>query len=400
MSASSLSKLAAIALLSTVLALPMPAPATAQQVVVIDSTRPTDLIQDQPGYTTALYNVVTGMASWTWGMVSSGFSSVTPPSPSDIADTMSSKDQDELVKLLDTAGYKLKEIDTEVGLIPGVTFAFGMIRQLSEADLEYLESELERSRFLHPGLATRIKRAIVETVLTINSGGTYNVSELHVTLLPLPAVQFSVAPVVAPLGDEASALMRAIQRVDRNVRNLAGGVHKGTPIETSVKLAAPTQPRNGGLIMASASGGSTAGSSLAGTSMAGASKTGASKAGMSGTDALTPAGTAGEWISREFFGMDLGQWLFGGAMLLIVIGLMIELVRRLIDDRVATITPVTFAMFAASGAVWACLAYVTQSWLVLAGAALLFVTAVALLLQRLLPSSNAPAESNATASTK
>lgn len=393
MSASPLSKLAAIALLSTLLA--MPAPATAQRVVVIDSTQPTDLIQDQPGYTTALYNVVTGMASWTWGMVSSGFSSVTPPSPAALADTMSSKDQDELVKLLDTAGYKLKEIDTEVGLIPGVTFAFGMIRQLSEADLEYLEAELERSRFLHPGLATRIKRAIVETVLTINSGGTYNVSELHVTILPLPAVQFSVAPVAAPLSDEASALMRAIQRVDRNVRNLAGGGggHASPPIETSVKLAdkASTQPRNGGLIMASASGGSMTGASKA-TPVTGAPG--------AGTGAFATPAAVGHWISSEFFGMGLGQWLFGGAMMLIVIGLMIELVRRLIDDRVATITPVTFALFAASGAVWACLAYVTQSWLVLAGAALLFVTAVALLLQRLLPSSSAPAESNATASTK
>ena len=355
-------KLPVIALLGILLA----GPASAQQSAA-DAAPATDLIQDEPGYTTALYNAVTGVASWSWGMVSSGFSTVTPPSPSDLANSMSGQDQDELVKLLDTAGYKLKEISTDVGLIPGIDLAFGMIRELSEADLEYLESELERSRIVHPGFMTGVKRAIVETVLTINSGGAYNVTELHVTLLPLPAVQFSVAPVLAPLSDESSALMRAIQRVDRNVRNITGGVHGGAAIETSVKLVKPSEaaPR--------------------------------ADTAKPVTPTQTPS-QAGEWTSRDFMGLDAGQWLFGGAMLLIVCGLLIELVRRLIDEHVASFTPVTYALFAASGAVWAVLAHMTQSWLMLAGAALLSVCAIALLLQRLLPTSMSstavPADSN------
>lgn len=355
-------RFAVIALLGALLAVP----AAAQQTEPVPSQAATDLIQDQPGYTTMVYNAVTGVASWSWGMVSGGFSTVIPPSPSDLANSMSGQDQDELVKLLDTAGYKLKEISTDVGLIPGIDLAFGMIRELSEADLEYLESELERSRIVHPGFMTGVKRAIVETVLTINSGGSYNVTELHVTLLPLPAVQFSVAPVLAPLSDESSALMRAIQRVDRNVRNITGGVHGGAAIETSVKLVKPSEvtPKAGAASLAKPA---------------------------------TPAQT-GEWTSRDFMGLDAGQWLFGGAMLLIVCGLLIELVRRLIDEHVASFTPVTYALFAASGAVWAVLAHMTQSWLMLAGAALLFVCAIALLLQRLLPTSMSstavPADSN------
>ena len=369
MTVSSLPRLSVVALLGMLLA----GPASAQQaapapapVPALPSVQATDLIQDEPGYTTAVYNAVAGVASWSWSMVSSGFSTVTPPSPSDLANRMSGQDQDELVKLLDTAGYKLKEISTDVGLIPGIDLAFGMIRELSEADLEYLESELERSRIVHPGFMTGVKRAIVETVLTINSGGSYNVTELHVTLLPLPAVQFSVAPVLAPLSDESSALMRAIQRVDRNVRNITGGVHGGAAIETSVKLVKPSEatPKTGAASLAKPA---------------------------------TPAQT-GEWTSRDFMGLDAGQWLFGGAMLLIVCGLLIELVRRLIDEHVASFTPVTYALFAASGAVWAVLAHMTQSWLMLAGAALLSVCAIALLLQRLLPTSMSstavPADSN------
>lgn len=369
MTVSSLPRLSVVALLGMLLA----GPASAQQaapapapVPALSSVQATDLIQDEPGYTTAVYNAVAGVASWSWSMVSSGFSTVTPPSPSDLANRMSGQDQDELVKLLDTAGYKLKEISTDVGLIPGIDLAFGMIRELSEADLEYLESELERSRIVHPGFMTGVKRAIVETVLTINSGGSYNVTELHVTLLPLPAVQFSVAPVLAPLSDESSALMRAIQRVDRNVRNITGGVHGGAAIETSVKLVKPSEatPKTGAASLAKPA---------------------------------TPAQT-GEWTSRDFMGLDAGQWLFGGAMLLIVCGLLIELVRRLIDEHVASFTPVTYALFAASGAVWAVLAHMTQSWLMLAGAALLSVCAIALLLQRLLPTSMSstavPADSN------
>lgn len=384
MTVSSLPKLSVVALLGMLLA----GPAYAQQaapVPVPDAARATDLIQDEPGYTTALYNAVTGAASWSWSVVSSGFSTVTPPSPSDLASSMSGKDQDELVKLLDTAGYKLKEISTDVGLIPGIDLAFGMIRELSEADLEYLESELERSRIIHPGFMTGVKRAIVETVLTINSGGAYNVTELHVTLLPLPAVQFSVAPVQAPLSDESSALMRAIQRVDKNVRNIAGGVHGGGAIETSVKLVQPPQAAG----QAEAPPGSQAGTK--------------STPKTNPTKPTTPM-QSGDWASGEFLGLDAGQWLFGGAMLLIVLGLLIELVRRLINEHVGSFTPATYALFAASGAVWAVLAQMTQSWLMLAGAALLSVCAIALLLQRLLPTSmpaNAmPADSSPSGSNK
>ena len=126
----------------------------------------------------------------------------------------------ELFKLLSVAGYKLKEIDTQVGLIPTVAFKFGLVRELSEADYDYLETRVDDWALRAPGAGTTLQRAIMDTVIAINTSSDYQVSTLKVQFLPLPKVAFSVSPKITALGEEGSALMRAIQRVDRNVQGV------------------------------------------------------------------------------------------------------------------------------------------------------------------------------------
>ena len=46
--------------------------------------------------------------------------------------------------LMNIAGYKLKEIESTVGLIPGLGLNFAVARELTEADRDYVERALER----------------------------------------------------------------------------------------------------------------------------------------------------------------------------------------------------------------------------------------------------------------
>jgi len=192
------------------------------------SEDPIDLIRDRP---TVVSTIVSGVGSVLWGVwdkVSGVVSVILPPSPTSLSKSSTAEDEQELVKLLGYAGYKLKEIDSQVGIIPTIAFKFALTRELSEADWDYLEYRIELSRFRTPGLAAAVQRAIVETVMAVNTSSAYQVSELKVQILPLPKVAFSVTPKITTLGEESSALMRAIQRMEKRLRgdiaNIGGKV--------------------------------------------------------------------------------------------------------------------------------------------------------------------------------
>jgi hypothetical protein len=177
-----------------------------------------DLIDDRPSVLSTVLGTAADMGGWVWEKLSSVVSVVLPPSPTRLSKTIDAEDSSELLKLLGTAGYKLKEIDNQVGIIPTVAFKFALVRELSEADWEYLDYRLALSRFKNQGLGATVQRAIVETVMAVNTGAAYQVSELKVQVLPLPKVAFSVTPKVTALGEESSALMRAIQRMEKRLR--------------------------------------------------------------------------------------------------------------------------------------------------------------------------------------
>jgi hypothetical protein len=195
-------------------------PALAQQ-------NPNDLVNDRPSAIGTAWAYAMTSLSWVGGVAGSAISTVMPPSPGSLAATGKDEDGSELFKLLGLAGYKLKEIDSDVGIIPAVSFKFAIVRELSEADYDYLDEQIELFQLRSPGIIAEMQRAIVRTVVAINSAGGMQVSDLKLKVLPLPGASFSVTPAATVLGEEASMIMRAVQRVDRRIRNIVTEIRPG-----------------------------------------------------------------------------------------------------------------------------------------------------------------------------
>ncbi|WP_123694251.1 hypothetical protein [Stella humosa] len=192
-----------------------------------------DLVRDRPRTLNKLWSASLQAAQWAADLAMSAIDQVAPPSATDFAGD-DAQQAGQLFKLLGMAGYKLKEIDNEVGLIPGLAFKFGLVREISQADIDYLDEQMQLHRINFPGVISSVQRSIVSTVVSINNGGGMQVSELKLTLLPLPKAEFSITPSATALSEEHSALMRAIQRVDGRVRDLS---------RLEVKAAAAAQKR-------------------------------------------------------------------------------------------------------------------------------------------------------------
>ncbi len=52
---------------------------------------------------------------------------------------------------MDIAGYKLKEIESSISLLPSLSLTFGQARELTDADRDYVERMLERHARRNPG---------------------------------------------------------------------------------------------------------------------------------------------------------------------------------------------------------------------------------------------------------
>lgn len=195
---------------------------------------PLDLIQDRPGALRQTWTTSIAALGWLWeGLYDNTIHWLTPPSPTTLTNRVSKKDAAQLFQLLGEAGYTLTEIDSQVGIIPTIGFKFGQVRELSETDYEYLESMVSEWHKRNPGLYSNLQRSIIDTVIAVNLSTEYHVSSLEIQLLPLPEVAFTVSPKVTALSEENSALMRAIQRLDRSSR----GLQRLPPIKASFTLA-------------------------------------------------------------------------------------------------------------------------------------------------------------------
>lgn len=212
---------AGVALMMTALSVMPTARAEVSGMGTMAILPPTDLVRDRPTYLELVLAYSGRALGGAWDLFYDNvLDRILPPSPMSVANNVTKEDAMELFKLLSLAGYKLKEIDTQVGLIPTVAFKFGQVRDLSEADTDYLETRLQDWAVRSPGMGTSIQRSIMDTVIAINNSTDYHVSTLKVQFLPLPKVAFSVSPKTGALGEESSALMRAIQRVDKNVQGV------------------------------------------------------------------------------------------------------------------------------------------------------------------------------------
>lgn len=130
--------------------------------------------------------------------------------------------RDDFTWLMDIAGYKLKEIESSVSLLPSLSLTFGQARELTEADREYVERALERHARRNPGPISAMQRTIVRGIMEAGELRGFSVDKVEVDLFPLPRVKFQLTPTDAPLGVEASRILRAIERLNQRVGAMAG----------------------------------------------------------------------------------------------------------------------------------------------------------------------------------
>ncbi len=189
-----------------------PAPATSSVEADLD-----DPIDDR-GYFELAADSISGLWSTITFSLGSMFSAVTPPTPAAmVKDWQDDSQKSTFFQLVGDAGYKIKEIENGVGLPPAVTIKFGRIRNLSDADIDYMEREVERWARKEPGLIGDVQRAAISTLVAINQSDAYVVDTVSMRVLPLPQFKFTLAPAQGGLGWESSQLMRAVQRLDRRV---------------------------------------------------------------------------------------------------------------------------------------------------------------------------------------
>jgi hypothetical protein len=138
--------------------------------------------------------------------------------------------------LMDIAGYKLKEIETSISLLPSLSLTFGQARELTEADREYVERALERHALRHPGPLAAMQRTIVRGVMDAGELGNFSVDKVEVDLFPLPRVKVQLTPSDAPLGVEAHpARDRPAQPARHGDGTAAGGHGQWPPTARSAR---------------------------------------------------------------------------------------------------------------------------------------------------------------------
>jgi len=125
--------------------------------------------------------------------------------------------RDDFSWLMDVAGYKLKEIESSVSLIPSLSLTFGQARELTEADRDYVERQLERHALRNPGPFEAMQRAIVRAVLEASEIGGFSVDKVEIDLFPWPKVKLVLVPADAPVGLDAARILRAIDRLNQQL---------------------------------------------------------------------------------------------------------------------------------------------------------------------------------------
>jgi len=146
-----------------------------------------------------------------WDLTGLSYGEINPPASADSID---------LTKLMDIAGYKVKEIETTFGIIPGADMTFGLVREMSPADVDYLERTLYRDSRRRLSLLSAIQRRIVRTIIDVSSTQGYEVSKVDISLFPLPAVKLVVTPAEVVVGAETTLIMRAIERLQDRMNEL------------------------------------------------------------------------------------------------------------------------------------------------------------------------------------
>lgn len=129
--------------------------------------------------------------------------------------------QDDLTALMDVAGYKLKEIESAIGLLPSLHMIFGHARELTDSDREYVERFLDRHALRNSGPLAALQRMIVRSVLAASDLNGLVVDKVEIDMFPLPKVKVVVSPADAPLGVDAARIMRSIETLNRRLQQMS-----------------------------------------------------------------------------------------------------------------------------------------------------------------------------------
>lgn len=129
--------------------------------------------------------------------------------------------RDDLTALMDVAGYKLKEIESTVSLLPSLQMTFGQARELTDSDREYVERFLDRHALRNPGPLAALQRMIVRSVLEASDLNGLAVDKVEIDMFPLPKVKVVVSPADAPLGLDAARIMRSIEGLNRRLQQMS-----------------------------------------------------------------------------------------------------------------------------------------------------------------------------------
>ncbi len=161
-----------------------------------------------------------------WSYVSAPFSgdasaAIAPPSSPIRERDLRHSGRSGFWEFLYDAGYKFKEAITEVGLIPGIDIEFVIARELSEADRDAIERELEIDAKRNSGLIPAIQRKIVRTLLEASEIEGMRIEKLTIGILPLPSAEFVLAPSEGPMGEEHDTIYRTLLDMRKLTRDKA-----------------------------------------------------------------------------------------------------------------------------------------------------------------------------------
>lgn len=123
--------------------------------------------------------------------------------------------------MMDVAGYSIKSVKAEVGLIPVTVFEFAQKRQISEYDRLYLQRLLRKQKRERSGPIAMAERAIIESVLEIQGSNFYDLTRVDVKLLPLPSISFTAEPKDIVLDPNTSYVVDQIRQVNERLQNIA-----------------------------------------------------------------------------------------------------------------------------------------------------------------------------------
>ncbi len=162
-----------------------------------------------------------------WNAASSAASSlwdyVTPSRSSGmLSKSIMNYDQEEdlgFKALMKAAGFSVKRVESGIGVVPHLSIKYGRSIELAEHDVLYAHRLLRKHARLHRTPLSLLQREIVTAVVELQAMKSFTLESVEIDLLPLPKVQFVSVPSNAPLGEEASRLMRAIQRLNETLSN-------------------------------------------------------------------------------------------------------------------------------------------------------------------------------------